>query len=75
MQSDGKIRGVDRAACKAVRSNAAVDLGGERTAEVGVVEALKSPAEQRVLLRNVSWETYERLVAEREECRAPRFFL
>jgi Uma2 family endonuclease len=38
------------------------------------VETLKSPAEGRVLLRNVSWETYERLVAEREERRVPRFF-
>jgi Uma2 family endonuclease len=38
------------------------------------VETLKSPAEGRVLLRNVSWETYERLIAEREERPAPRFF-
>ncbi len=46
----------------------------EKAEEVRV-EAVKSPAaEQRVLLRNVSWETYERLVAEREERRAPRFF-
>jgi len=37
------------------------------------VETVKSPAEQRVLLRNVSWKTYERLLAEREESRAPRF--
>ena len=37
------------------------------------MEAVKSPAEQRVLLRNVSWETYERLLAEREESRVPRF--
>ena len=28
----------------------------------------------RVLLRNVSWETYERLMDEREERRVPRFF-
>lgn len=27
-----------------------------------------------MLLRNVSWETYERLIAEREERRKPRFF-
>lgn len=37
------------------------------------METVKSPAEQRVLLRNVSWETYERLLAEREENRVPRF--
>ncbi len=38
------------------------------------MEAVKSLPEQRVLLRNVSWETYERLVAEREERRVPRLF-
>ena len=38
------------------------------------MELVKSPTEQRVLLRNVSWETYERLVAEREERPVPRFF-
>ena len=38
------------------------------------VELAKSPTEQRVLLRNVSWETYERLIAEREERPVPRFF-
>jgi Uma2 family endonuclease len=38
------------------------------------VESVKSPTEQRVLLRNVSWETYERLIAEREERPVPRFF-
>ncbi len=38
------------------------------------MQAVKSPAEQRMLLRNVSWETYERLIAEREERRKPRFF-
>ncbi len=37
------------------------------------METVKSPPEQRVLLRNVSWETYERLLAEREESRVPRF--
>ena len=36
--------------------------------------AVESPAEGRVLLRNVSWETYERLIDEREERSAPRFF-
>jgi Uma2 family endonuclease len=29
--------------------------------------------EQRVVLHNVSWETYERLLAEHNECRSPRF--
>ena len=38
------------------------------------LETVESPAEQRVLLRNVSWETYERLIAEREERPVPRFF-
>jgi Uma2 family endonuclease len=38
------------------------------------VETLKSPAEARVLLRNASWETYERLMAEREERPVPLFY-
>lgn len=38
------------------------------------METVKSPAEGRVLLRNVSWETYKRLIYEREENPAPRFF-
>lgn len=38
------------------------------------METVKSPAEGRVLLRNASWETYERLMAEREERPVPRFF-
>ena len=38
------------------------------------MELVKGPAEQRVLLRNVSWETYERLISEREERPVPRFF-
>jgi len=29
--------------------------------------------EQRVVLHNVSWETYERILAEHNECRSPRF--
>ena len=28
---------------------------------------------QRVVLRHVSWETYERLLAEHEQCSSPRF--
>jgi Uma2 family endonuclease len=32
-----------------------------------------SPPEQRVVLRKVSWETYERLLAENLECSSPRF--
>ncbi len=39
-----------------------------------MVEALRSSAEQRVLLRNVGWGTYERLISEREERRVPRFY-
>lgn len=38
------------------------------------MELAKGPAEQRLLLRNISWETYERLVSEREERPVPRFF-
>jgi Uma2 family endonuclease len=38
------------------------------------VEAVRRPAGGRVLLRNVSWETYERLMDEREERPVPRFF-
>jgi len=44
---------------------------GPEEVRVGTV---KSPAEGRVLLRNVSWETYDRLMAEREERPVPRFF-
>jgi len=32
-----------------------------------------SPPEQRVVLHNVSWETYERLLAEHSDCSSPRF--
>ena len=39
-----------------------------------MAEALKNREEQRVLLHNASWETYERLLVEREERRSPRFF-
>lgn len=37
------------------------------------MEIVKSPAEQRVVLHNVSWETYERLLAEHADSSAPRF--
>ncbi len=39
-----------------------------------MVETLRSSAEGRVILRNVGWETYELLIAEREERRTPRFY-
>lgn len=39
-----------------------------------MTETLKNRAEHRVLLPNTSWGTYERLLAEREERRSPRFF-
>ncbi len=39
-----------------------------------MAEALKSPSEGRVTLRNVSWETYERLLKEDPGRSAPRFF-
>ncbi len=38
-----------------------------------MAEALKN-REHRILLPNASWGTYERLLAEREERRSPRFF-
>ncbi len=34
---------------------------------------LQDAQEQRILLRNVAWDTYERLLVEREENSAPRF--
>ena len=37
------------------------------------MEIVGSPAEQRVVLHNVSWETYERLLAEHGDSSAPRF--
>ncbi len=37
------------------------------------MDTVKSPAEQRVVLSNVSWETYESLLSGREENRVPRF--
>jgi Uma2 family endonuclease len=36
------------------------------------METVESRAEQRVLLRNISWETYERLLEERGDSRVPR---
>jgi|SRR5215203_220723 len=36
------------------------------------METLEDRAEQRVVLRNISWETYERLLEERGDSRAPR---
>ena len=39
-----------------------------------MARALKNPEEDRILLPNASWETYERLLAEREDRRSPRFF-
>ena len=39
-----------------------------------MAEAPKNREEQRILLHNVSWGTYGRLLAEREERRSPRFF-
>ena len=37
------------------------------------METVKSPAEQKVLLSNVSWETYERLLEDHRDSSAPRF--
>jgi hypothetical protein len=37
------------------------------------METVESPAEQRVVLHNVGWETYEHLLADHESSSAPRF--
>lgn len=37
------------------------------------METIKSPAEGKVILHNVRWETYERLLAEQVSSSAPRF--
>ena len=36
------------------------------------MEKLKTPAEQRVILHDTSWETYERLLADNENNSVPR---
>lgn len=38
-----------------------------------MAKVLELPAEQRIVLREVSWETYERLLADHEDRRVPRF--
>lgn len=38
-----------------------------------MVEKIESPAEQKVHLNNVSWETYEALLEDHESSSAPRF--
>src|SRR5215210_3959554 len=37
------------------------------------METVNSPAEQRVVLHNIGWGTYERLLADHENNSAPRF--
>jgi Uma2 family endonuclease len=37
------------------------------------METVKSPAEQRVVLHNIGWNTYERLLADHQNNSAPRF--
>jgi Uma2 family endonuclease len=37
------------------------------------VSTLSSPAEQRIVLHNVAWETYERLLADHLDSSVPRF--
>ena len=37
------------------------------------METVKTPAEQRVVLHNIGWNTYERLLADHENNSAPRF--
>jgi Uma2 family endonuclease len=38
-----------------------------------MVETVKSPAEQKVLLSDISWQTYERLLEDHQDSSAPRF--
>jgi Uma2 family endonuclease len=58
----------------------AVNSRGERWSRVdrgrgvGGAKALKNREEHRIPLPNASWGTCERLLAEREERRSPRFF-
>ena len=37
------------------------------------METVKTPPEQRTILRNISWETYERLLADHLDSSSPRF--
>ena len=37
------------------------------------METVKTPAEQRVVLHNIGWNTYELLLADHENNSAPRF--
>ena len=37
------------------------------------METIKKPAEQRIVLHDIGWETYERLLADHEDSGAPRF--
>lgn len=37
------------------------------------MQAVQAPPEQRMILSNISWETYERLLADHENSSAPRF--
>lgn len=37
------------------------------------METVKSPPEQRMVLHNISWDTYEGLLADRADSSAPRF--
>ena len=37
------------------------------------METSKTPSEQRSVLHNISWETYERLLADHRDSSSPRF--
>ena len=37
------------------------------------MQTVQAPPEQRIILSNISWETYERLLADHENSSAPRF--
>lgn len=58
--------------CWVVHWSAAVQQEGI-TSRGPSMRAVLSLPEQRVVLHNVSWETYERLLAEHSDCSSPRF--
>jgi Uma2 family endonuclease len=72
--SKGSPRGMDGPGFAGWSVNSRNEAWRKTEEEVRVAEALKSPQKGRVTLRNVSWETYERLMEEDPGRSAPRFF-
>jgi Uma2 family endonuclease len=50
-----------------------MDSGGMLSAMTALAQRRDEPQQARVLLHGVSWDTYERLLAEHEESAGPRF--